>query len=281
MSRSRLFLFAIPWGLILAIVALSLFSLAPILWQVLTSLKSNADIAALPTVYWPKLTLTHYQELFARRPFGLYLLNSTIVAIGSTSLCLALATPAAYALARLKLPGEGWIVGGLVSVMLFPYILLFQGLLDVVRWFGIGNNYLALILPYAGINLPLTLLILRSFFQQLPAELEDAAAIDGYSPWQTLTQILLPLTWPAIATTAILAFIFSWNEFMFALTFMTRDSMKTVPVASAQLGSASVFEIPYGPTAAAMVVATIPVVLLVLLFQRQIVRGLTSGAVKG
>jgi multiple sugar transport system permease protein len=281
MNRFRLAFASIPWGLWVAIVALCLFALVPIAWQVLTSLKSSADIAKLPTVYWPRLTLVHYRELFARRPFGLYLLNSSIVAIASTLLCLLLATPAAYALARLRLPGEGWLVGAVAGVMLFPYILLFQGLLDLVRWLGLGNQYLALVVPYTAINLPLTLLVLRSFFQQLPIELEDAARLDGYGLGRMLVQILLPLCWPAIVTTGILAFIFSWNEFMFALTFMTRESMKTVPVASAQLGSASVFEVPYGPTAAAMVVATVPVVLLVLVFQRRIVEGLTSGAVKG
>lgn len=265
-----------------AIVLLLIFSLTPVLWQVLTSLKVNADIAAVPNVYLPsRYTLSHYQELFSRRPFWLYLSNSFLVATLSTGLCLLVGTPAAYALARLKLPGEKFLLGLILIVTLFPYILLFLGLLEIVQRFGLGNHYLSLIVPYTAINLPLTILVMRSFFQQLPPELEDAAQVEGYHPWQILLYILLPLTLPALATTGILAFIFSWNEFIFALTFITQDSLKTVPVAAAQLGGATVFEIPYGPIAAASVIGTLPLVLLVFLFQRQIVQGLTAGAIKG
>jgi multiple sugar transport system permease protein len=266
----------------LGLLALCGFCLAPILWQLGTSFKTNADIAAQPTIYFPdRLTFSHYLELFSRRPFGRYLLNSAFVATLSTLGCLGLGTPAAYVLARLKLPAERWILGGILAVMLFPYILLFQGFLEVVRTLGWANHYIALIVPYIGINLPLTILVLRSFFQQLPQDLEDAARMDGYTTIQILTRILLPLTVPALVTTGILVFIFAWNEFIFALTFITRETMKTVPIAAAQLGGATVFEIPYGPIAAATVVGTLPVALLVLLFQRQIVQGLTAGAVKG
>jgi multiple sugar transport system permease protein len=268
--------------LTLAVVAIVLFSLAPILWQVLTSVKTNADIAAIPNVYFPQqLTLEHYTEIFRRRPFWNYMLNSAFVALVSTLLCLAIGTPAAYALARLRLPGERWILAAVLIVTLFPYILLFLGLLELVRAFGLANNYLALIVPYTALNLPLTILVMRSFFQQLPAEIEDSAKVDGYSTVQMLLQILLPLTWPALVTTGILAFIAAWNEFIFALTFITRESMKTIPVAVAQLSGTAVFEIPYGALAAATVIGTLPLVILVLLFQRRIVQGLTAGAVKG
>jgi multiple sugar transport system permease protein len=207
--------------------------------------------------------------------------NSALVSIISTLLCLALGAPAAYALARLRLQGERIIVSLVLVVTLFPYILLFLGLLEIVQVLGLANNYLALIIPYTAINLPLTILVMRSFFQQLPKDLEDAAKVDGYNIWQTLTQIVLPMTLPALVTTGILAFIFAWNEFIFALTFMTRESMKTIPVAAAQIGASSVFEIPYGPIAAATMLGTLPLILLVLFFQRKIVQGLTSGAVKG
>ncbi len=269
-------------GLTVAIGLLLLFSLAPILWQLLTSIKTTADIAAVPNVYLPRqFTLEHYVEIFRRRPFLSYMLNSAFVAVVSTLLCLAIGSPAAYSLARLRLPGERLILAGVLIVTLFPYILLFLGLLELVRAFGLANNYLALIVPYTAINLPLTILVMRSFFQQLPPDLEDAAKVDGYSIPQMLLQILLPLTLPALVTTGILAFIAAWNEFLFALTFITRESMKTVPVAVAQLSGTAVFEIPYGALAAATVIGTLPLVLLVLLFQRQIVQGLTSGAVKG
>ncbi|MFE1748888.1 carbohydrate ABC transporter permease [Coleofasciculus sp. H7-2] len=275
----------IPWKKILMPVAVALvliFSLAPVLWQLLTSFKVNEDIAAVPTVYFPtRYTFSHYIELFARRPFGRYILNSAFVSITSTALALAIGAPAAYALARLHLWGGKIILGGVLIVTLFPGILLFLGLLEIVQVLHLGNNYLALIIPYTAINLPLTILVLRSFFEQLPKDLEDAAKVDGYNTFQMLTQILLPMTVPALVTTGILTFIFAWNEFIFALTFITREDMKTIPVGAAQLGGASLFEIPYGPIAAATVLGTLPLVLLVLFFQRKIVQGLTAGAVKG
>jgi len=275
----------ISWQKILLPVTIALvvlFCLAPVLWQVLTSFKTNEDIAAVPTKYFPsQYTLNHYINLFTRRPFWRYILNSAFVSIVSTVVSLAIGAPAAYALARLRPWGGNVILAGVLIVTLFPGILLFLGLLEIIQTLRLGNNYLALIIPYTAINLPLTILVLRSFFQQLPKDLEDAAKVDGYNTWQMLVQIVLPMTLPALVTTGILTFIFAWNEFIFALTFMTSEDLKTIPVAAAQLGGASVFEIPYGPIAAATVVGTLPLVLLVLFFQRKIVQGLTAGAVKG
>jgi multiple sugar transport system permease protein len=271
-------------GIMLTLMALLIaaFSLGPVLWQVLTSIKVNADITAVPNVYIPKqYTATHYQALFNQRPFLNYIINSGVVAFCSTGLCLALGTPAAYALSRLKIWGGQVILAAVLVVTLFPYVLLFLGLLELVQALGLGNNYLSLIIPYTAINLPLTILVMRSFFQQLPKDLEDAAKVDGYSITQTLTQIVLPITAPALVTTGILAFIFSWNEFIFALTFISAERLKTLPVAVAQIGGASAFDIPYGPLAAATVIGTLPLVLLVFFFQRRIVQGLTAGAVKG
>ena len=266
----------------LSIFSIVIFFLMPILWQLLTSLKVNADISAVPNVYLPtKITLKHYIELFSRRPFIAYIFNSAFVSIASTVLCLTIGSPAAYALARLRLPGEQIIIASVLIVTLFPYVLLFLGLLEIIRAVGLGNNYLALIIPYTAINLPLTILVMRSFFQKLPKDLEDAAKIDGYKTISMLLNIVLPMTIPALVTTGILAFIFAWNEYIFALTFITEETMKTIPVATSQLGGATVFEIPYGPIAAATVLGTLPLVLLVLFFQRRIVQGLTAGAVKG
>ncbi len=268
----------------IAVVLTVLFCLAPILWQLLTSLKTNAAIASIPSVYFPnpsQLTLDQYQKLFERRPFLNYILNSAFVSFASTLLALGFGAPAAYALARLRIQGERYVLAGVLIITLFPPILLFLGLLEIVRHLHLGNNFLALIIPYTAINLPLTILVMRSFFQQLPKDLEDAARVDGYSTPRMLLEVVLPMTIPALVTTGILAFISAWNEFIFALTFITREDMKTVPVAGAQLGGASPFEIPYGPIAAATVLGTIPLVLLVLFFQRRIVQGLTAGAVKG
>jgi multiple sugar transport system permease protein len=266
----------------LAVVAIVIFCLAPVLWQLLTSFKVNEDIAAIPNVYFPsRLTLDRYTELFSRQPFWRYILNSTFVSLVSTIACLTVGSPAAYALARLQPYGRNLIAAIVLLVTLFPSILLVRGLLEIVRAFHLGNNYLALVVPYTAINLPLTILVMRSFFEQLPKDLEDAARVDGYSTLQMLAQIVMPLTLPALATTGILTFIAAWNEFIFALTFITEDTMKTIPVAAAQIGGTSVYEIPYGAIAAATVVGTIPLVILVLSFQRQIVKGLTAGAVKG
>lgn len=266
----------------IAAIAVVIFFIGPILWQVLTSFKLNQDISAVPTVYIPRqITLEHYLSLFIRRPFAQYILNSAIVSFTSTLLCLALGTPAAYALARIRLVGGKIILASILIVTLFPAVLLFLGLLEVVQATNLANNFLSLIIPYTAINLPLTILVMRSFFQQLPKDLEDSARVDGYNTYQMLLQILLPMTVPALVTTGILTFISAWNEFIFALTFISRESMKTIPVATAQLSGASVFEIPYGPIAAATVVGTLPLVLLVLFFQRKIVQGLTAGAVKG
>ena len=268
--------------LVISIALIVVFFLTPILWQILTSIKINQDISAIPNVYFPtEITFNHYQELFARRPFWFYILNSAFVSIVSTVLCLVLGSPAAYVLARMKLTGEKFILTGILIVTLFPYVLLFLGLLEIVKAIGLGNNYLALIIPYTAINLPLTILVMRSFFQQLPKDLEDAAKIDGYSTIGMLTNIILPMTLPALATTGILTFIFAWNEYIFALTFITEEAKKTIPVATAQLGGATLFDIPYGPIAAATILGTLPLVVLVLVFQRQIVQGLTAGAVKG
>ncbi len=264
------------------VLIIVVFFLLPILWQILTSIKVNEDISAIPNVYLPRrFTAEHYSELFSRRPFLTYVFNSALVASISTVLCLVFGAPAAYVLTRMNLPGEKLILTGVLLITLFPYVLLFLGLLEIVKLVGLGNNYLALIIPYTAINLPLTILVMRSFFQQLPQDLEDAAKIDGYKTWGMLINILLPMTLPALATTGILTFIFAWNEYIFALTFITEEAKKTIPVATAQLGGASLFDIPYGPIAAATVLGTLPLVILVLIFQRQIVQGLTAGAVKG
>ncbi|HBY76496.1 MAG TPA: sugar ABC transporter, partial [Cyanobacteria bacterium UBA11148] len=203
----------IPWKKILmplAIALVMLFCLAPALWQLLTSFKVNQDISALPTVYFPtRYTLNHYIELFVRRPFLRYIFNSALVSITSTALALAIGAPAAYALARLRPWGGKVILASILIVTLFPGILLFLGLLEIIQNLHLANNYLALIIPYTAMNLPLTILVLRSFFEQLPKDLEDAARVDGYNTFQMLLKIILPMTLPALVTTGILTFIFA------------------------------------------------------------------------
>ncbi|MFL6537635.1 MAG: carbohydrate ABC transporter permease [Chthoniobacterales bacterium] len=259
-----------------------LWCLAPFLWQIITSLKSNVEIAALPVTYIPhQITTDHYEALFVRKPFARYLLNSFIISAASTILCVGLSALAAYAVSRLRMRGSRLMLGALVVISLFPPIIFFFPLYEMMRAAGLLNNPLALIIPYTTFNLPFSIIVLATFFRTVPRDIEDAAKVDGLGRLQILWRIILPLSAPALATTALLVFIFAWNEFLFALTFMTNDRMKTVTAGIATLSGTTVHETPWGPIAAAVVVSTMPLILLVGFFQRRIVQGLTAGALKG
>ncbi len=258
------------------------FSLAPFMWSVLTSVKPAEEIFTVPATYLPgSVTLDSYGQVFAQRPFARYLLNSVIVALGSTLLALAAGSSAAYALGRLA-PGKGpMIEKGILFFALFPPAVLLVPLFNAARVLGMTNSYIGLIVVHAALNLPFAVWTLTAFFRALPREIEEAAAVDGFSRPRILVRIILPLSAPALAATAILVFIFSWNEFVIALTFMQSDLMRTVPVGIAMLSGATVYEIPWGQISAAIVMTTLPVVAAVMAFQRWILSGLTSGAVKG
>lgn len=256
--------------------------LAPFVWQVITSVKPTDDIVAMPTVYWPNQpTGEHYAALFGRKPFARYLFNSFIVSSLSTVICVALAALAAYAVSRLRVRGGAWLLGGLVVVSLFPPIIFFFPLYEMVRAAGLFNNPVALIVPYVTFNLPFAILVLSAFFRQIPFDLEEAARVDGFTRLGILRRIIMPLAAPALATTAILVFIFCWNEFLLALTFMMEDNARTVTAGVASLGGASGYEVPWGPIAASVVISTLPLIVMVILFQRRIIQGLTAGATKG
>ena len=256
--------------------------LAPFVWQIITSLKSNEEIGAIPNVYVPqRLSGEHYSTLFNRKPFGRYLANSLIISGASTILCLLVSALAAYAVARLRVRGGRFVLLGLVIVALFPSIIFFFPLYELVRLTRTANNPIALILPYVTFNLPFAVLVLTSFFRSVPLEVEEAAKIDGLTRLQILLRVIVPLAAPALVTTGMLIFIACWNEFLLALTFMTRDSAKTVTAGVASLGGTSSYDIPWGPIAASVVVSTAPLILLVLVFQRRIIQGLTAGATKG
>jgi multiple sugar transport system permease protein len=256
--------------------------LAPFVWQIITSLKSNEEIGAIPNVYVPQhISGEHYSTLFNRKPFGRYLANSLIVSGASTILCLFVSALAAYAVARLRVRGGRFLLLGLVIVALFPSIIFFFPLYELVRVTRTANNPIALILPYVTFNLPFAVLVLTSFFRSVPLEVEEAAKIDGLTRLQILVRVIVPLAAPALVTTGMLIFIACWNEFLLALTFMTRDSAKTVTAGVASLGGTSSYDIPWGPIAASVVVSTAPLILLVFVFQRRIIQGLTAGATKG
>jgi multiple sugar transport system permease protein len=266
----------------LGVVLVLAWSLGPALWQGLTALKPDSQITRVPTVYLPHpVTWRHVAGLWERKPFARYLVNSAWISAWATVVCVSLATLAAMALARLRGRGRYGLLLALLAVSLFPPVLLLFPLYEGVRALGWINHAPALIVPYAALNLPLAVWVLESALRGLPAELDEAARLDGLSVVRRLWRIHVPLVLPSLATTGILVFIFCWNEFMLSLTFMTRDTSKTVTAGIASVSGASLYEIPWGQLSAAIVIATAPLILLVLLFQRRIVSGLTRGALKG
>jgi multiple sugar transport system permease protein len=264
------------------VVLLCVWSLAPALWQVLTALKPDEQITATPTVYLPRPpTLSHVETLWERKPFGSYLLNSTLVAGGATLLSLAVAALAASALTAVSARARDRVLFALLLAALVPPILLLFPIYEAVRALGLLNHPLALVVPYAALSLPLAVWILESGFREVPKEVDEAALLDGLSWHRRLLAIRLPLAAPSLVTAAVLVFIFSWNEFMLALTFMTKDAAKTVTAGIASVSGSSLFDVPWGQLSAAIVIATLPLVVLVLLFEKRIASGLTRGAVKG
>jgi multiple sugar transport system permease protein len=268
--------------LLLGATMLVAWSVGPFLWSVLTAVKPTDEVFRTPPTYLPHaLSFDSFGMIFERRPFGRYLLNSLVVAIGSTLVALVAGSAAAYALTRLRLRGAATIERGFLLFALFPPAVLLVPLFAAGRTLGLVNSYSGLILVHAALNLPFTIWALASFFRELPIEIEEAARVDGFSRLQILARIVAPLSAPALAATAILVFIFSWNEFVIALTFMQRDAMRTVPVGISMLSGVTVFEVPWDQISAAIVMTTLPIVAAVLVFQRWILSGLTAGAVKG
>jgi trehalose/maltose transport system permease protein len=252
----------------------------PFLWAVVTSLKTGSalfDTALMPA----DPTLENYRAIFAEQRFGRNILNSAIVATATVAVSLLLAVLAAYALARIDIRGRGLLLATILAVSMFPQIAVLSGMLELVGWLGLYNSLGALLLSYMIFTLPFSVWVLAAFMRDLPRELEEAAMIDGATPRQTVTRVFLPLLAPAMATTGLLAFIVAWNEFLFALTFTLPDRVRTVPVAIALLSGGSAHELPWGRITAASVTVTLPLIVLVLVFQRRIVSGLTAGAVKG
>lgn len=266
---------ALLGGILLAVLG----SLCPFLWFVLTSFKSQIQVEAIPPTWWPDGSLVFYASALVEHRLLHYVRNSVIVAGGTTVVALAIATPAAYALARLRLPGKTWVLGGLLGLAMFPPIVIAGPIWQILERLGGLNTHWGLVLPYVSLTLPLAVWILTTFFHDLPVELEEAARIDGCTTWQALYKIMLPLAAPGLFTTAILTFIYAWNEFFFALLILTDPERQTLPVGIALFQGE--FIMPWGEIAAASVIATLPLIILVLLFQRGIINGLSAGAVKG
>lgn len=268
-------------ALALAIALAAAWSLVPALWQAATAVKAEAQITSVPAVWVPSPpTAEHVRALWERKPFARYLANSAFVSLAATLLALGVAAPAAAALCRMRPRSRNRWLLGLLLVSLFPPILLLFPLYEGVRLLGLVNSPLALVLPYAAFAVPLATWVLEAAFRDLPREVEEAATLDGLGPLGRLLRVQLPLAAPSVAAAALLAFIASWNEFLLALSFTTRDASRTVTAGIASVSGASLYEVPWGQLSAAIVLSTLPVVLLVLLFERRISGGLTGGAVK-
>lgn len=272
-ARSALYLAAA------LVVALSVF---PFIYAVSTSFKSGA--ALFEPRLWPSsVTLGNYISLFtlAEQPFGRHIVNSIMVAVLVVMLSLFMGVTAAYALGRISFKGRGLLLMTILGVSMFPQVAVLAGMFELIQWLGLYNKALGLVLPYMIFTLPFTVWVLTTFMKQLPKELEEAAIMDGCSPWRVIKDVFLPLLWPALVSTGLLAFIAAWNEFLFALTFVLDNNERTVPVSISLISGASKYDIPWGNIMAASVLVTLPLVALVLLFQKKIVSGLTAGAVKG
>lgn len=251
----------------------------PFIWQFLTSIKPMSEISAIPAKWIPsEINIQFYFNVFEKHPFARYLLNSFIVAVTTTFLSILIGASAAYALARLRFKGKKIILMAILSISMFPTIATLSPIYLLLKQFHLLNTYAGLVIPYITFTLPLSIWLLTNFFSQLPKGFEEAAAIDGCSRAGIFFRIMLPLIKPAIFSVALIVFINAWNEYIYALTFMTNDLMRTVPVGIAMFPSN--YEMPWGDMAAGSVVVTVPLIIMVLIFQKKIIAGLTAGGVK-
>ncbi|MFL9609235.1 carbohydrate ABC transporter permease [Methylobacillus sp. Pita2] len=252
----------------------------PALWILLTSFKRDAELAQTPITWWPQHpTLGNYVHAFSDQPLLLFLGNSFAVALLSTLLTLFAATGAAYALTRLQLRRRGLILTALVAIAMFPPATLLVPLFEIMRGLGLINTYGALVLPYAVQSLPVCTLVLASFFQQVPKDIENAAMLDGCTRLQALYRIVLPLSAPGVFTAGILAFVNAWDEFLLALALNAAPGSRTLPVGI--LLYQGEFTFPWPVISAALVVAIVPLAILIILFQERVISGLTTGGIKG
>ena len=263
-----------------AIIIIIVLSLVPVVWMISLSLKDPSTISD-GNFFPSKVSWTNYDGIFKQSIFTSALRNSIGIALISTVIAVVIASFAAYAIARLDFPGKRLLLGAALAIAMFPVISLVGPLYNLWRQIGLYDTWPGLILPYMTFALPLSIYTLSAFFREIPWELEQAAQVDGATPYQAFVKVIAPLAAPGIFTTAILVFIYCWNDFVFAISLTSTSAAQTVPAAIASFPGASQFTQPIGSIAAAAVVVTIPMVLIVLLFQRRIVAGLTAGAVKG
>jgi multiple sugar transport system permease protein len=266
-------------GFYLLLVVVVSYCLFPLLWQFITSIKPDHELTKIPPIMPEHPTIIHYISVFKGHPFLRIIMNSLFVAASTTILSLIIGSLCSFGLAKLRVRYKALLLGFILSVSMFPPIATVSPLFIIIRALGLRDTVWALIMTYTTFSLPLSIWILTNFFKEVPDEVYLASKVDGCSPFQAFYKIILPLSAPGMFTTAILIFIFSWNEFLFALTFTSTPASRTIPVGIALFPG--LHEIPWGDIAAASIIVTIPLVILVLAFQKRIIEGLTAGAIKG
>ena len=267
-------------GFYLLVTVIVLYAVFPFYYAIVTSFKTGPELFNVD--YFPvRWHWDNYIAVFREQPFAHNIFNSVLVSFTVVALSLLLGVTAAFALGRVRFRGRGLLLLTVLGVSMFPQVAVLSGMFELIRCLGLYNHLPGLVISYLIFTLPFTVWVLTTFMRDLPKELEEAAIMDGATPWDIIIKVFLPLMWPALVTTGLLAFIAAWNEFLFALTFTLSNTQRTVPVAIALISGASQHELPWGNIMAASVTVTLPVAGLVLIFQRRIVSGLTAGAVKG
>ncbi|MBS3787124.1 carbohydrate ABC transporter permease [Candidatus Bipolaricaulota bacterium] len=267
-------------GFYIIVIFLLFYSFFPALWLLLTSLKKTSQIIHVPIEFFPDpVVFSQYKEVFSKAPFDQFILNSVIVSLGSTLLCIFIATLASYALARLNVPGKNVFLVSFLLISTFPLIALMVPLFKIFRELSLLNTYWALILPYTVFSLPISIWILTTFFREIPDDLEEAARIDGCSRVSALVRVIFPLSAPGVATAAMISFVNSWNEFTLAFSLMSDKSMYTLPVGITYLKDQ--YTVPWGLISSGIIIAIVPLIILIIFFQKRLISGLTAGAIKG
>ena len=265
---------------IIGTIVIVAYAMFPVLWIASLSFKPAADVGdgrLIPSTF----SLDNYRDIFTSGEFVRPLINSIGISLITTTIAVVVAAFAAYAIARLEFPGKSVLLSGALAIAMFPPVSIIGPLFDIWRSTGLYDTWPGLILPYLTFALPLAIWTLAAFFREIPYDLEEAAQVDGATPFQAFRQVIMPLALPGIFTSAIIVFIFCWNDFLFAISLTSTDAARTVPAATAFFTTSSNFINPTGQIAAAAIVVTVPIIIMVLIFQRRIVAGLTAGAVKG
>ena len=269
-------------GTWIGFIMIMLWCLFPVAWILSLSFKSEGETATGSAQFLPKEpTLDNYSAILKNDDFTRALINSFGIGLIATVLSVILATLAAYAIARLEFKGKRLVLSLALAIAMFPVVALVGPLFDMWTTFGLFNTWPGLIIPYMSFTLPLAIWTLSAFFREIPWEMEQAAQVDGATSWQAFRKVIVPLAAPGVFTAAILTFFFAWNEFVLAISLTSTTASRTVPAQMSFFVGPDPFNPPYAQLATASVIVTLPVIIIVLLFQRKIVAGLTSGAVKG